>query len=1594
MEYDSASNCEGRLRDFEASEDLPRLREIQKLERATCTTNSTPWQSLQVVAPQPKLKPGTTNKSLSSQVMEYYHKYSQNTNLDQYFSLPTSSTSPEAIKCYYSIYEVNPKVEANRQDCIGEEYNLRSYVPRERRRWVRPPLIGQSSNTDSSSSRYVQPLSNPESPSPDLKHVTPETILEEKNESQEILTESVERKISSPTSSIASHKPLEWDSGADVGYFNTTPNSKQNDKKLSTIERMALARGCSVALRLDPEGTTESGISGKLVGVQKNAATSITPDANSTALLGNASGSESEIEITPIVKNHLPGIIAGSGIKSAERSLPRDFKQQDTFMQYSKKEYNNDTPKSTFTTKVPFAKPSTEIKKVSSKQNTNKENICPPTSPLKKSTSMNTLFIPHSKLTLKRSQSELNLYTRDKSRAALPLIFNSSSSIATIVNKPSTCDKVIQTSLYAYTQESVGVQVSVLEEEKPPLPKRGTSLQRGSTLTLKNPKGTYKVQNSRKQETNDTRDVGACECRKETKPRHNYSQLSQNGSVRQTSQPDDTENITGRANSFEYFPGHVYENVPCGSGSHISSSETARSHSTLPNTSSSINEKLWGDSDSLVRDLERSVNILKSLVDANKCDKEVKKRLIHHVVKRLITAKYTDDKIEHNLEDNVPWNPDDARSNVYGREILQALSKQRNTSDSSREWNSQKEIQGKCVRNGRDIMKDIALESSSDKIDKNTDRTETDGRKARLGLRSDDCHRSSNTITDPDKSGSSECFFPQRNRKGNKVQDIFCVKERCKISQRDSTMTTTTTTTTMTTTTNSTPPDHNRMLLDAVVNNRRGVIRSSNTEEHDDWRMLTTFSERQFELKKNGSSVSADSKLVSYAEMEKRNQLIWITNEISHLRNLKKLLEEPRRPERPRTSPKKSRPGNFKRKPMGPLSRVHELCNNDYLQRNESEAQMNSIEEPWSSHCNLATCQVSSRSNSIVQRIKKRNSCAQTATNITGALSKTGGEIVSASNLRNSSSKLVSTGVQTIPQETYTIPALIQSEIVHYVKCPTHNAMQVQNGYKCNEQASQCLKYHAIQNLVTTCMQCAQEQKDQSNNVQKVHTNIENFREESSVDSRSPSDQMNSIISSEVIHHCANKEVQTSSLKQKEAKNQINASKSKFCDCKGSYVCRCTNDCKCENKKTSVKGCQSCTSSVTAVESNSVSKCEECQKTFQTRDRGEEKLKECNCTTVCECDNDQSKKGRAPMKYSSKYYQNSNGYVSSLNQNGCTKLCGCPNDCFCENSREPEVQNAKGFCSCHANGKTQYNEARYTRTEAEDRSTQPRPYCVTNGQANETAQYKVQNANLKCDCEKDSYCNSRGKNEEEVLHGRACNSGKPNYVDEANQTSDSDRNCKYCRHCGIPYQSVKKCSCYQTYPKAIAYELSFAKEDAQRNDNLGAFLKVPLSNRTINEGKTNGCVCNMIKKVSLKKNSIQKSTLQDYLSKNKADFVSNAETRRQYMSEISHLRQLRKEKRIQLLAMASTSNVIKSPKASSKPTVYTQRKVSDEEMRERLRKRYLRLNEMRQKRRQQEKQEESRRNKLMAKIFCKKLQQKVLRGQVNLSQSVSVISNM
>lgn len=304
----------------------------------------------------------------------------------------------------------------------------------------------------------------------------------------------------------------------------------------------------------------------------------------------------------------------------------------------------------------------------------------------------------------------------------------------------------------------------------------------------------------------------------------------------------------------------------------------------------------------------------------------MKKRLIHHVIKRLVTAKYTEDRIEHDLEENVPWNPADTRDKVYRNDIIQALvsnkQQQQHTTDSSAEdWRprkrnsargnsaSPKKSQSKETRVLKEMI-ELAASSrestmNSDKFpfDGHTDRTLMDGRKARMGLRSEDQRRDTNT--DGEKSQSSECFMPQlKNQHKNKSTNLFYRIEKSNEKTRDSSqnlarevptvLTTTTAATASTTTATSTSTSHRNLSSNRIVLVKE---RRRTATNETDWRLPTTMSERRFELGRCSNSESGDTKLINYAEMEKRNQLAWITNEISHLCNLKRLLEEPNKTE-------------------------------------------------------------------------------------------------------------------------------------------------------------------------------------------------------------------------------------------------------------------------------------------------------------------------------------------------------------------------------------------------------------------------------------------------------------------------------------------------------------------------------------------------------------------------------------------------------------------------------------------------------------------------------------------------------------------------
>lgn len=203
-----------------------------------------------------------------------------------------------------------------------------------------------------------------------------------------------------------------------------------------------------------------------------------------------------------------------------------------------------------------------------------------------------------------------------------------------------------------------------------------------------------------------------------------------------------------------------------------------------------------------------------------------------------------------------------------------------------------------------------------------------------------------------------------------------------------------------------------------------------------DWRLPATVSERRYELRRCNDSDSADTKLVSYAEMEKRNQLIWITNEISHLSNLKKLLEETKsKPERSKSSPRKSKQSSSKPQKSLPPTNHPRHQNGDVL---VEDGQLN---RQWSSHCNLANCPPPGLN--AVKRLKKRNSCTQTATEYSAAYSRTGSEIVSA-RIQSINTKLANAYVQTprLPLSSASI-------------CPVHTNVQPMSCI-CGARVCQC----------------------------------------------------------------------------------------------------------------------------------------------------------------------------------------------------------------------------------------------------------------------------------------------------------------------------------------------------------------------------------------------------------------------------------------------------------------------------------------------------------------------------------------------------------
>ncbi|GLG94228.1 Uncharacterized protein GBIM_01481 [Gryllus bimaculatus] len=543
----------------------------------------------------------------------------------------------------------------------------------------------------------------------------------------------VTARIPSPSSasSITSGRRLEWDSGADVGYYFEGNHNLHSGASLSTIERIALAHGRSSGLfeRLDPEGIC--GPPKPVLGLHLLSDELDSPIAKSTPVYKSGSKRKEEKEsaekgsVVPLVEP--PETVLPGGYLYLHS--PEEFGNEMAPLPRNGSEGQNDD--STDEDKIPL---SDNLNKKHSNSLVNLNCSCDE--------------VPSS---VPRSKSYLNLLDSDNvnvpavERAVPPSRFLagtcsvSSSSVATIVQRPifpKTCDKFIQT---LPLKLSVGVQVSEntdhshfsekkselsydaissLPKEKDETKKEKQKISNVSNASQNHKckgahkKGAldynhcqnYQFQSSNPSDNNNKTEKSSEEIhvtRKGSSLMKEF-QSSEKGTldsaasssqtvescVEETScsgmeQPRRTHvgssGVADSTNSFEYLPGHVFDRAskrPSDASKWSAASTTSANKVTLKsNALKEVNGRSDSRSSSLSKDIEEGVELLQKLMSEKSYNGKTKKKLIRLIVNKLVDTDYPEDHNDKrfqtdSLSCNVPWVP--ASQSSQHLKVLQA----------------------------------------------------------------------------------------------------------------------------------------------------------------------------------------------------------------------------------------------------------------------------------------------------------------------------------------------------------------------------------------------------------------------------------------------------------------------------------------------------------------------------------------------------------------------------------------------------------------------------------------------------------------------------------------------------------------------------------------------------------------------------------------------------------------------------------------------------------------------------------------------------------------------------------------------------------
>lgn len=136
----------------------------------------------------------------------------------------------------------------------------------------------------------------------------------------------------------------------------------------------------------------------------------------------------------------------------------------------------------------------------------------------------------------------------------------------------------------------------------------------------------------------------------------------------------------------------------------------------------------------------------------------------------------------------------------------------------------------------------------------------------------------------------------------------------------------------------------------------------------------------------------------------------------------------------------------------------------------------------------------------------------------------------------------------------------------------------------------------------------------------------------------------------------------------------------------------------------------------------------------------------------------------------------------------------------------------------------------------------------------------------------------------------------------------------------------------------------------------------------------------------------EKLTLNEHLCQRRPHFMSKAEARRKCLHEIANLRQRRNEQRNQLFLLSSNTSLRNNMKYLNPPPIAMKRVFTTKRLKQDNWQRYKQLPEVLRKEEVDRQNKIKRSNRIVTDMFNRDLQRRVLKGHINLSNSMTVTS--